>query len=96
MIKITVGRSRQLKRPEADLIKSFVIDAEGLIGVFDELMNREGGVVWFDYGIRDFWRRHDGECAHHSIGIFFANLGDDKGTHTSTSSATKRVSNLET
>ena len=41
--------------PEADVVEGFVIDAVGLVGVFNELMDGEGGVVWFDNGIRYLW-----------------------------------------
>ena len=51
MVKITVGWGGKLKSSEADIIKGFVINAHNLIGVFDKLMDREGGVVWFNDGI---------------------------------------------
>jgi len=55
MVKITVGWGGELKGSEADIVKSFVINAHDLIGVLDELMDREGGVVWLNNGIRDLW-----------------------------------------
>jgi hypothetical protein len=39
MVKITISGGGELKGSEADIIKSFVINAHNLIGVFDELMN---------------------------------------------------------
>ena len=55
MVKITIGWGGELEGSEANIIKSFVINAHNLIGVFDKLMDREGGVVWFNDGIRDLW-----------------------------------------
>jgi hypothetical protein len=55
VVKITIGWGGELKSSEADIIKSFVINAHNLIGVFDKLMDREGGVVWFNNGIRYLW-----------------------------------------
>jgi hypothetical protein len=55
VVKITIGWGGELKGSEADIIKSFVINAHNLIGVFDKLMDREGGVVWFNDGIRYLW-----------------------------------------
>jgi hypothetical protein len=55
MVKITIGWGGELKGSEADIIKSFVINAHNLIGVLDELMDREGGVVWLNNGIRYLW-----------------------------------------
>jgi len=39
MVKITISGGGELKGSEADIIKSFVIDAHNLIRVFDELMD---------------------------------------------------------
>jgi hypothetical protein len=38
----------------------------------------------------------DGESTHHSVGVFLPDLGDQKCTHTSTGTTTKRVGDLET
>jgi len=59
-------------------------------------VNGESSIVRLDNGIRNFWRRNDGECRHHSIGILFTDFAEQKSTHTSTSTSTKRVCNLET
>lgn len=53
-------------------------------------------VAHLDDGIRDLGTGDDRVCAHHSVGVLFSDLGDQKGTHTSTSSTTKRVGDLET
>ena len=95
MVKITVGWGGELKGSETDIIKGFVINAHNLIGVFDKLMDREGSVVWLNNGIGDLWGWHDGESDHHSVWVFFSDLGDEKGSHTRSSSSSKRVSNLE-
>ena len=55
MVKITVGWGGELEGSEADIIKSFVINAHDLIGVLDELMDGKGGVVWLNDGIRYLW-----------------------------------------
>jgi hypothetical protein len=96
MVKITVGWGGELEGSEADIIKGFVINAHNLIGVFDKLMDREGSVVWLNNGIGDLWGWHDGESDHHSVWVFFSDLGDEESSHTGSSSSTERVSNLET
>jgi hypothetical protein len=96
VVKITIGWGGKLEGSEADIIKSFVINAHNLIGVFDKLMDREGSVVWFNNGIRDLWGWHDGESNHHSVWVFFSDLGDEECSHTGSSSTTERVGNLET
>ena len=55
MVKITVGWGGELKGSEADIVKGFVINAVCLIGVFDQLMNRKCGIVWFNNGVGDLW-----------------------------------------
>lgn len=74
----------------------FVVNAEGLIRVFDQLMNGESGVIRLDNGIRDLGRWDNGESCHHAVGEFLADLGDQESSHTGTSATTKRVSDLET
>ena len=96
MVKITVGWGGELEGSEADIIKSFVINAHNLIGVLDKLMDREGGVVWLNDGIRDLWGRHDGESGHDSIWVLFSDLGDEEGSHTGSGTTTEGVGDLET
>jgi hypothetical protein len=96
MVEITVGWGGELEGSEADIIKGFVIDAHDLIGVLDELMHGEGGVVWLNDGIRDLGGWHDGESAHDSVWVFFSDLGDEECSHSGTGSSSKGVSDLET
>jgi len=53
VVKITVSGGGELEGSEADIVEGFVIDDLDFIGIFDQLMDREGGVVWFDDGIRN-------------------------------------------
>lgn len=53
VVEITVGGGLELQSPEADVVKGFVVDTEGLVGVFDELMDGEGSVVRLDDGVGD-------------------------------------------
>ena len=46
MVQVTVCRGGQFERTEADIVQCFIVYAIGLVGVFDQLMNRQGGVVW--------------------------------------------------
>jgi hypothetical protein len=58
-------------------------------------MNGQGGIVGFNNGVGNLGGRNDREGGHHAVWEFFSNLGDEQGTHTSTSATTERVSNLE-
>ena len=96
MVKITIGWGGELKGSEADIVKSLVINAHNLIGVLDELMDREGSVVWLNDGIRDLWGWHDGESGHDSVWVLFSDLGDEEGSHTGSGTTTEGVGDLET
>ena len=51
MVEVTIGRSSQLKCAEADVIKCFIVNAECLICVLDQLMHRQGGIIGFNYSV---------------------------------------------
>jgi len=55
VVKVTVCWGGELEGSEADIVEGFVINGEGFVGVFDKLVDGEGGVVWFDDGVRDLW-----------------------------------------
>merc|ERR1712228_728484 len=96
MVKITIGGGGELKSSEADIVEGFVIDDHALIGVLNELMDGEGGVVWLNNGIRDLGGWEDGESFHNSVGVFFSDLGDKESSHSRSSTTTERVGDLET
>jgi len=96
MVQITIGWGGELEGSEADIVEGLVIDDLDLIGVLDELMDGEGGVIRFNDGIGDLWRWEDGESLHDSVGIFLSDLGDEEGTHTRTGTTTEGVGDLET
>jgi len=96
MVKITIGWGGELEGSEADIVEGLVINAHNLIGVLDELMDREGGVVWLDNGVRDLGGWHDGEGGHDSVGVFLTDLGDEEGAHAGAGTTTEGVGDLET
>lgn len=51
VVEVTIGGGSEFQGLEADFVKSFVINAEGLIGVLDKLVHRQGGVV----RLEKFW-----------------------------------------
>jgi hypothetical protein len=95
VVKITVGGGGELEGSEADIVESFVIDAVGLIGVLDELVDGEGSVVGFDDGVGDLGGGDDREGVHDSVGVLFSDLGDEESSHTGASTTTERVGELE-
>ena len=55
MIQITISGRGQFQSSEANIVQSFIVDAEGFVSIFDQLVNRECGVVRFDNSVGDFW-----------------------------------------
>jgi hypothetical protein len=95
MVQISVSWSGELEGSEADIIKSLVVNAHDIIGVLDELMDREGGVIWLNDGIGHLGGWHDGVGDHLSVWVLFSDLGNKEGSHTGSSTATEGVGNLE-
>jgi hypothetical protein len=95
MVEVTVGGGGELQGSEADIVEGLVVDAHNLIGVLDELMDGEGGVVWLNNGVRHLGGWHDGEGGHDSVGVLFSDLGDEEGSHTGSGTTTEGVGDLE-
>jgi len=51
VVQVSIGWSGQFQGSEADVIKGLVVDDHALIGVLDQLMDGQGGVVWLDDGV---------------------------------------------
>mgnify|MGYP003957588509 CR=1 FL=1 len=96
MVQVTEGRGGELESTETDVIQRFIIDAHGLIGVLDQLMDGEGRVVRLDDGVGDLRGRNDGEGHHDAVRVFLAELGDEESSHTGAGTTTEGVRDLET
>jgi hypothetical protein len=95
VVEVAEGGGGQLECAEADIVQGLVVNAEALVGVLDELVNGEGGVVGLHNGVRHLGRGHDGEGQHDAVGVLLADLGDEEGAHTGTGAAAERVRELE-
>jgi len=82
VVQVSVGWGGEFQGSEADIVQGFVIDAVGFVSVFDQLVDGQSGVVWFDDGVRDFWRWDDGESVHDPVWVFFSDFGDQESSHT--------------
>jgi len=96
MVQVAVRGVRELESTHADVVESLVINAEGFIGVLNQLVDGESGVVGLNNGVGNLRGGNDGKGRHHAVGELLANLGDQQSTHTSTSTSTKGVGDLET
>ena len=91
MVEISIGRSSQFEGSEADVIESLIVDDKSLVGVLYQLVDREGGVVRLDNGVRDLGRGDNRESSHDPVGVFLTDLGDQESSHSGSSAAAKRV-----
>ena len=96
VVKIPVGWGGQFQGTETDVVQGFVVQDHDFIGVFNQLVNGQSGIVWFDDGVGHFWGWEDREGHHDSVRVFFTDLGDQQSSHTGSSTTTQRVSDLET
>jgi len=53
MIQVTVCGGGELQGSEADVVEGLVVNAVGLVGVLDQLVDGQGGVVGLDDGVRN-------------------------------------------
>jgi hypothetical protein len=95
VIKVIVRGIWKLQSTEADIVKSLVIKCETLISILNKLMNGKSCVIRFNDGIGNFGGRNDRVSTHDTIGIFLTDLGYKKSSHTSSSSSSHGVSDLE-
>jgi len=82
MVEISVGRGGELEGTEADVVESLVVNAVGLVGVLNELVDGKCSVVGFDDGVGHLRGGDNRKSGHDTVGVFLADLGDQKGAHT--------------
>merc|ERR1711935_219528 len=95
MVEISICWGGKLEGTEADVVQGLVVKAHALVGVLNELVHGEGGVVRLDNSVGHLRRWHDREGEHHTVGVLLANLGDQESSHTGTCATTEGVAELE-
>mmetsp|Transcript_7738 Transcript_7738/g.16100 ORF Transcript_7738/g.16100 Transcript_7738/m.16100 type:complete len:267 (+) Transcript_7738:381-1181(+) len=95
MVEVPVRGIGEFERPEADLVEGLVVQGEALLGVFDELVDGEGGVVGFHDRVGDLGGGYDGVGGHDAVRVFLADLGDQEGAHAGAGAASHTVGDLE-
>jgi len=95
-VQVSVGWSLDIEVSSADIINGFVIDHDGDIGVLEEGVSGEDGVVWLNNGGGDLWGWIDGES---ELGFFTVIDGkslEEERSETGTGSSTDGVEDEET
>ena len=91
MVQVTIGGGGELQGAEANIVQGLVINNHNLIGVLDQLVHGQSGVVGLHNSVGHLGGGENGESAHNTVGILLTDLRDQKGTHTRASATTKRV-----
>ena len=95
-VKVGVGWSLDIKVSSADIINGFVIDHDGNIGVLEEGVSGEDGVVWLNNGGGDLWGWIDGETKLGFLTVINGKSLEEKGSESGTGSSTDGVEDEET
>ena len=95
MVEISIGGCGEFESSEADIIESFIVYTESFICVLHQLMDREGGIVRFHNSVRHLGRRNNRVGVHDPVGVFLSDLGDEKCSHSRSSSSSERMCQLE-
>ncbi|KAF2978323.1 hypothetical protein EK904_004354 [Melospiza melodia maxima] len=81
VVEVPIGGIGELQCPEANIIESLVVNAEGFIGVLYQLVDGEDGVVRLHHRVRHLGGGHDAEGVHDPVGIFLSDLVDEERPH---------------
>merc|ERR1712144_46307 len=95
VVEVAVCRGGQLEGTEADVVQGLVVKAHALVGVLDELVDRECGVVWLHNSVGHLGGWHHREGEHHTVGVLLTDLGDQESSHTGARATSERVAELE-
>ena len=58
--------------PEADVVESLVVNTVGLVGVLDQLVDGQGGVVGLHNGVRHLGGGDNRVGVHDSVGVLLS------------------------
>jgi hypothetical protein len=95
-VQVGVGWSLNIEVSSADIINGFVIDHDGNIGVLEEGVSGEDGVIWLDNGGGDLWGWIDGESELGFLTVIDGKSLEKEGSETGTGSSTDGVEDEET
>jgi len=94
-VKVGVSWSLDVEVSSADVIDGFVVDHDSNIGVLEEGMGGENGVVWFDNSGGDLWGWVDGESELGFLTVIDGKSLEEKGSESGTGSSSNGVEDKE-
>ena len=95
-VQVGVGWSLDVEVSSADVVNGFVVDHDSNIGVLEEGVGREHGVVWLNNGGGDLWGWVDGESELGLLAVIDGESLEEEGSETGTGSSTDGVEDEET
>ena len=95
-VQVGVGWSLDIEVSSADIVDSLVIKDNGNIGVLQQGVGGEHGVVWLNNGSRDLWGWVDGETELGFLTVINGKSFEKEGSKTRSSSSTDGVEDEET
>jgi len=95
-VEVGVGWSLDVEVSSADVIDGFVVDHDSNIGVLEEGVGGEDGVVWLNNGGGDLWGWVDGETELGFLTVIDGESLEEEGSETGTGSSTDGVEDKET
>ena len=81
-VQVGVGWSLNIEVSSADIINGFVIDYDSDIGMLEEGVGGENGVVWLNNGGGDLWRWIEGESELGFLTIIDRKSFEEEGSET--------------
>jgi hypothetical protein len=95
-VEVGVGWSLDIEVSSGDIIDGLVIEHNGDIGMFEEGVGGEDGVVWLNNGGGDLWGWVDGETELGLLTVINGKSLEEEGTKTGTGTTTDSVEDEET
>jgi hypothetical protein len=95
-VKVGVGRSLDVEVSSADIVHGLVVEHDGDVGVLEEGVGGEDGVVGFNDCGRDLGGGVDGETELGLLAVIDGESFEEEGSETGTGSSTDSVEDEET
>jgi len=95
-VQVGVGWSLDVEVSSADIVDGLVIDHDGDIGVLEEGVGGQDGVVWLNNGGGNLWGWVDGESELGFLTVVNGKSLEEKGSETGTGTSTDGVEDEET
>jgi hypothetical protein len=94
-VEVGVSWSLDIEVSSADVINGFVVNHNSNIGMFEEGMGGENGVVWLDNGGGDLWGWVHGETELGLLTVIDGESLEKKGSESGTGSSSNSVEDKE-